>query len=47
VFAIAQASKFKAIFENQNLLNVLCLTVVRFETKSVLVEKQLNFFSCS
>jgi hypothetical protein len=47
VFAIAQASKFKSYFENQNLLNALCLTIVRIEKLSVLVEKQMNFFNCS
>jgi hypothetical protein len=32
VFAIAQVSKFKSYFlKTKNLLNALCLTVVRFE----------------
>jgi hypothetical protein len=46
VFAIAQASKFKSYFENQNLLNALCLTVVRIEKLRVFLLKS-NWTSTS
>jgi hypothetical protein len=39
VFAIAQAFKFKSYFENQNFLNALCLTIVRFEKLRVFLFK--------
>jgi hypothetical protein len=44
VFALAQASKLKSYFENQNPLDTMC-TIVRFEKQSVPVEKQLSFLS--
>jgi hypothetical protein len=45
VFALAQASKLKSYFENQNPLDTMCMTIVRFEKQSVPVEKQLSFLS--
>jgi hypothetical protein len=39
VFAIAQASKFKSYFENQNSLDTLYVTDVRIEKRRVFLMK--------
>jgi hypothetical protein len=44
VFAIAQASKFKIYFENQNFLTLCVRLLLGLRTESVTVEKAVELF---